>query len=321
MIPDLAQQIMDYRTRDKDRRMKPAGIRISEIGHPCARYLVHSVLDWDKAKTIDAGLALIFEEGKMQEMEIVRDLMAIRAKFWGQQDAVSWDEFGLVGHPDGKVYTNDEQTTFAVVEIKSLNPNWAAKMKTEEDLLNFNDLSRKYYAQLQAYMLLLNTEDGIFLMKNKSTGEITQINVRLDLTYAEGLLKKAKLAWSHIQAKTYPDKINCFGTCSKCRFAHVCCPDLIPEKKQIIASEQIAELLDRKEEIEDLASEYNQIMNTLKKSLPSVDGEFLCGHWAIKQKISHRKAEIEPRKAYSCVLRDYERIPDDVMILTGKEVA
>lgn len=317
-IPDLAKQIMEHRTKDRALAVKPAGIRISEVGHSCTRYLVHAVLDWDQRKPVDAGLSLIFGEGREQEDIIVRDLLDIRAKFWGQQDTVSWDQFGLVGHPDGKLYLDDAKTKFAVVEIKSTNEWTFSKLDKPTDFIDCSDLTRKWFSQLQLYMLLLNTEYGLFLMKERTWGKLKQINVTLDYALAESILKKAQTAWRHIQAKTYPERLNDLPTCSKCPFAQVCMPDLNAREKQVIASDEVAELLDRLAELEGAASDYDAVQKQLKKLLPDVEGEMVCGHWQISGKKINVKTNPKPASEFSYIRRKYDRLPDELFKPLGE---
>lgn len=82
--------------------------RASSAGHPCARYLVLERLNPEKKPPIDARLATLFDEGRIQERALVADLAEMGYDVERWQRALAWPALQLVGHPDFNVRKDGE---------------------------------------------------------------------------------------------------------------------------------------------------------------------------------------------------------------------
>ncbi len=300
-IPDLAKALKQYRLEKFGGASKPSGIRVSELGWPCTRYLVHAVLDWERRAEPSDWAKLRMQEGADRERIIMRDLNAIGASVWGQQDVIEWRELNIVGHPDAKWYyqqTNHVPAKFGPLEIKYTNAHYYGRLNEPADFLDGDIFLRKWYSQLQIYTLLLNCEIGFFLLEECPGGIPKMIKCPLDYDFAEGELRRAEDAQVYIAEANahpdkpveYPDKINEPGVCNRCSFAHVCMPDVRADSSiSVIEDQMIIELIDRREQLQALAAEHRAVVKQLNAILPVSVGQYMAGDFLIKQTMVDRK--------------------------------
>lgn len=242
--------------------------RASALGDPCELRLVIERTDWDKKAAHDLGLQYIFDEGNHQEKAIKRDLADAGIEVIGQQRPVEWKEHNITGHMDGFVLTDNGQIP---LEIKTCSPFTWVKIDIYDDLMR---LSRsrpwlaKWSAQMQIYLLLAEYEKGIILIKNKTTGRFKQINVPLDYSYAEALIKKADRIEGHVKNGTRPDFVEDKSLCLDCPLAHVCKPPLsYGDEMEVITDAEIIEMLERRMELAPTKKEYDELDRTVKDFL------------------------------------------------------
>ena len=275
----------------KERKIKIAPChtnRASSLGHSCERYLVLTRTAWDKKIPHDIGLQLIFDEGEIQENAVIRDLIDAGVKVTEQQKAFEWPKFQITGHLDLMVECDGWG---GPVEIKSMNPHIFDSINSLDDFKKYPWTAR-YIAQMQIYLLMNNSENGYFLLKNKSTGELRQIEIRLDYEFAESLLKKAERVNAHIENKTLPDFVKDPDECKRCAFfGHVCNPPLEFDAPVISDDPGLLEMLDRRAEIKEFSTEYNRIDKKIKERFKAdeYDGKsFVCGSHLIDIKKGFR---------------------------------
>lgn len=66
----------------------------------------------------------------------------------------------------------------------------------------------------------------MFILKNKSTGAIKTVDVKLDYELAEACVKTCEQINAHIKANTLPDRIKDVEVCAKCNMRTACCPGM-----------------------------------------------------------------------------------------------
>lgn len=279
--------------------------RASSLGDPCERRLVYERTSWEEKRPHDVGLQYIFDEGNLQEKAVIRDLEDAGIEVEQQQADFNWRVYQITGHLDGFIRGNG---TKVPVEIKSMSPYIWRTIDTMEDLQKF-PWTKRYMAQVVLYLLMSNKEEGILLLKNKSTGQIKQINIALDYDLAEELIQKAERINAHIEAGTLPDFVEDKSNCPECPFVHICNPPLIyGDELDIITDQEIILKLDRLDEIHDMHTEYDR----LKKSVKAALGDrrnVMAGNWAITVKDQEKKGyTVEPKtvRRYNII-----RIPDE----------
>lgn len=264
--------------------------RASEIGHPCFRYLYYCRLNWKDRKPADLSKLLVFEEGKLQEWKVIKDLQDCGIRIWAQGFSFGDEEFfkkhQISGTLDGKIDIDNKRLP---LEIKSMSPYIFGSINSVEDMTkNRNFWIQKYPAQMMIYLLGCDTDEGIFLIKNKSTGKIKQITINLDYDFAEELIKKADYINDCISSTKIPLPINDDNICSKCDFSHLCMPDRDFGKTEIFDMQEVKAMLDRREELLQAVKELDNIKENLKlfQDKPDViiSGEYrITGKWIVKK--------------------------------------
>ncbi len=207
--------------------------RASQLGADCERQLVYYRTRWQEAIPHDVDLELIFREGNYAERTLLAELVKLGFDVREQQVALEWKEYQITGHIDAVVIKGD---TAYPLEIKTMSPHiWDFVAKRGPKVYSWQEVEhafkkrpwlRKYYGQIQIYLLCKECETGILLLKNKVTGAIAQINVPLDYEYAENLIQRAERINQHVEQETLPDRIEWSeDVCGRCPFSHICCPD------------------------------------------------------------------------------------------------
>ena len=98
---------------------------------------------------------------------------------------------------------------------------------------------KKYPAQLMIYCFAEGLEFGLIIFKNKSSGQIKQFSVKLDLDYLDKIFAKARMINDIVKVivehggidaggsvDCLPERINKLRTCEGCDFNHICLPDI-----------------------------------------------------------------------------------------------
>lgn len=200
--PDIAEKIRKKIISERSKNIACNSVWASECGHDCMRYLVYQQCDWDKAKPVEDRLLFVFNEGNLQEDQLLLELQKAGIKVKDLQIHISIAEANITGKLDCVVMEEDSngQLAYLPCEIKSMSPNVFDAVNTVEDFSKYS-WTRKYYAQIQCY--LKNDSGfypyGYFLAKNKSSGEIKIIKdfdgsnaIKFNEPYWNELVKRAK---------------------------------------------------------------------------------------------------------------------------------
>ena len=299
-----------YEDKAKKIRVTPCHTnRASEAGHPCMRYLVLRRVKWQDMPLHDVRLQLIFDEGNNQERIVLRDLEDAGVRLIDQQRDYEWRQFQLTAHLDAKAVLSE--TEAAPIECKSMSDPIFRQITTLEDLLRSDKpWLKKYPAQIQLYLLLSNAERGFLILKNKSTGELKEIEVRLDLEYAEGILKKLEQINGHVAAGTIPPAMPYDeDICDRCPFFQTTC--LVEVKRTALVLSEDAELakdLDRREELKPLVDEYDKLDKAVKKKLTGQE-KVSCGNYLILGKKVQRKGyEVKASEYWQSTIKKIEEV-------------
>lgn len=200
--PDIAEKIRKKIISERSKNYACNSVWASECGHDCIRYLVYQQCDWDKAKPVEDKLLFVFNEGNLQEDQLLLELQKAGIKVKDLQIHISIAEANITGKLDCVVMEEDSNGNVAYLpcEIKSMSPNVYDAINTVEDFSKYS-WTRKYYGQIQCY--LKNDSGfypyGYFLAKNKSTGEIKIIKdfdgsntIKFNEPYWNELVKRAR---------------------------------------------------------------------------------------------------------------------------------
>lgn len=278
MLAKIKNIINAYLISDDERtgkRWRTNSIRASGIGDICERRLLYEIIRPEDSLPLSAELLSIFRLGKHFEGYVVSLLKESGIDVIAAQVSSAWDAFNITGHIDGKILVSQwaraakyhrlpysevdlDSREEMLLEMKGLNPNTAQQMNTVDDLLA-GSWTRRYVAQILIYLLLENLDRGLLLIINKSSGELTQIEIRLEdhLEYAESLIQRAERLnmlidyhrnlekskanaqgilgaatknnprvelFKNIDPDYMPLRINDIDECPRCQFRDVCCP-------------------------------------------------------------------------------------------------
>lgn len=290
-LPDIAGKWRAY--KEKKIRVSPQNtLRASSIGHPCDRYHYHSIHDWKEKALHDAVTQSIFDEGVLHESAAIDELKHAGFEIVEQQRAFQLDKPLITGHIDGVLRYNGEDFCF---DIKSTSPYIFEKMNSSEDMLfSKRFYHRMYPAQLQIYLLMGGHEIGLFIFKNKLTGELKPIWMQIDYDYAEQILKRAERVYKALREEKPPERINDFDICLECPFKHVCLPDLKSGPGvQLIDDVELAGMLERRESLVLFAKEFQDLDEEVKELGKKLgDGERICGDYLLKTEKKSRKNKV-----------------------------
>jgi hypothetical protein len=259
-------------------------VNASAVGHPCERSLTFDQL---RVAAANADLQPIFALGNTLERQAIIDmneaLAGTNISLVQQQTPLPPNPYGIGGQLDWKVKLRAADGRPGVVfpcEFKSTSPHAYDGIDTFEDMRDHRNLwIRKWPAQLTVYMVLTNTEAGLFLLRNKVTGRYKQINVPLDYEYAEGLLKRAERVKAAVAAynaaNTDEEKVKCLppriafepSVCESCSHYNVCIPDptTLPEANNRLWDVQLDALCRMREELRPKKDEFEEIDEQIKE--------------------------------------------------------
>lgn len=279
LVNEIVEKRKQY-LQNKIQRYPASNFRASDIPD-CNRYMVYSVLDWQKKELHDEGLQAIFERGNIEERQVVQDLMAIGFNFVSQQTPIEiknrQGEVICRGSIDGKIIYNKEAIP---CEIKSMNMNTFNSLNSLDDFTK-RPLHRKYLRQMQLYLFGNNEEAGIFILTNLQ-GHYKFIVVTLSMEECEWILQRLERNWEFVKKKEYPDPMGYNEKiCGWCGFKHLCLPEIKNEGSQMIDNPALEEKLERREDLKILVEEYDEIDSSIKDLFRNVPQAFIGKTWQI----------------------------------------
>ena len=267
--------------QEKIFRSRWKSIRASGIGDICDRRIYYYITCGELADEINTDLAAIFEEGKDQEPTVRRLLSELGFEVKKASFTANWDKYNISGGIDGII--SDNGTSY-IAEIKTVSEYAWRSVITPEDF-NEGYYNKKWYAQMQIYLLLFNHEKGIFILKRKQAKQLRIIEVQLDYAYAEGLLQKAERVNKAIEVGIEPGYLpNNPVECKRCAFfGKVCNPPLDFGDMAVIEDPELERKLERRAEIENVHKEYEVLDKELKERFREIPAA-ICGNYSITGK-------------------------------------
>jgi CRISPR/Cas system-associated exonuclease Cas4 (RecB family) len=290
--------------------------RASELGHPCLRYLVLNRTRWQEKTLHDARLQMIFDMGRMVEDLVFQDLREAGFAIVEQQRPFSWPKYQITGSIDFKIAVDGQAYP---CEVKSAAPNAFASINSVQDMLHHKwPYMRKYPAQLTLYLLMDNKERGLFLFKNKSTGEIKEIWLDLDFTFAESLVQKAEAINKHVAEGTLPDPMEYSeDICRECGFVHICLPDRIGKEVEVTDDGELLGLVTRYTELKPGAKEFDEVNERITELVKGRE-KILVGDYFIEGKWQARMSYDIPQEIKAQYQKPGQFWKKDIMKVEAK---
>lgn len=216
---DIASDIMNAIAK-QPREPARNYIGASIIGHECERAIYYS---YHNAPSIDFAprTKITFDVGKRLET-LILDYLDLAQYTIIRPDGNNKNLFcfdvangQFQGHLDGFLVIDGRNY---VLEIKTAN-NARFQIFKNKGIRAF---SETYYAQVQAYMGMTNTDRAIMVVMNKDNQEIESEWVDFDDAYYAKLRHRANRI---VDASEPPPKINSsplFHVCARCQFRETC---------------------------------------------------------------------------------------------------
>jgi CRISPR/Cas system-associated exonuclease Cas4 (RecB family) len=267
-----------------------ANTRASGIGNDCERALTYDRITPAEQRTKHTPeLQAIFELGKDFEKIAIHRLEAMGAEIVQRGRDYLDRRYELSGHVDAKIRM-PHWPRAVHTEIKGLNPYTGEGIDTLNDIRESRQAwVRKYYAQLQTYLLLAGEDLGVYVLFNKSTGWPKFIDCPIDYEYAETLLKRAERVKLHVAQNTLPDR-HLSADCRRCQFLAICAPDVdYGDGVLVLSDPEVEQLVKRRDELRAAASEFDAVDKALKNALPRREGEILIGDFVLTRTLQHRR--------------------------------
>ena len=303
----IVEKVLEAKAR-KIKQWPVNSNRASELGNECLKYLVLNRTRWEEKTLHNAKLQMIFDMGKMVEESVMQDLREAGFVIVEQQRPFSWAKYQITGSIDGKIVIDGK--TYPT-EIKSAAPFSFNSINSIEDMKRHKwHYMRKYPAQLTLYLLMDGKDRGLFIFKNKSTGELKEIFLDLDYDFAESLIKKAEAINKHVAEGTLPEPMEYSEEiCADCPFVHLCLPDRIGKEVEIVEDGRLLELLNRYAELKPVAKEYEDVDSQIKKLVEGrekiiVGNFFIEGKW-VDRKVYNIPTEI--KNQYETISRYWKK--------------
>ena len=275
-IASASERIDAYWEAQRERKYPVRSNRASELGHPCERYLTYQRLHWDKAEPKPASLMRVFNEGKYQGESIKATLREMGFVIREEELNFPPNSWNIGGRIDAKIGFNERE--MFVAELKSCSPFIFPKLDADYIRHPFDPKHwylRNYYAQMQLYLFLDTTtykdrpQEGLFVLKNKTSGEVKLVPITLDMDFADWLIERVeRVNLAVAKQELLPPNIN--PSCNECPYKTLCLPAI--ESDGCLTAEQnkeLDDLLTRRDALRTSRDEYNALDDAVKAMLLS----------------------------------------------------
>jgi hypothetical protein len=318
---DLAKDL----EKERARRLRgewsvyPRNNPIASDLHDCPRYHVLTLVAWDQKETPDVtGLTLI-RNGRESEDAEIQALLADGFKVTQTQrpfEIRSKDNKRMIlrGRSEGLIHASDG--TKIGFEIKDTSWFNFQRLNTEADLMQ-DVWTRKWWRQMQAYMIGHNEEECLLILRHR--GQRKFIVVKLDWDEAHKILDwcERSLALADELASrrftqdekipSIDEELNNRGieyyserkVCQSCPFFQRSCAPQVTwtDNKSLVLRPDLELEVTRHQELEPAAKEHASLDKKLKKA--GRGNTLVCGRWLLTGQWSEQKLQAQPAKPAS----------------------
>lgn len=227
----LVELILETRAANEIQR-RPNGLRPSELGRECARWLWLRLRWADDMEPISGRLYRLFETGQLQEARIVKELRSVGSEVFdvdpdNPREQISINTFD--GHSKGYLdsvlgdvpfskggWCVGEYKTHSEKSFKLLDKDGVAIAKPE------------HYAQMQIYMHEHRLEEALYYAVNKNDDQPYAEFIDYDKRYIERLYAKGERVVHGIDIPERLSNQPTFFTCKWCSANEVCFNKKLP---------------------------------------------------------------------------------------------
>lgn len=290
---DIEAKQRAHRLEKHSRVWRPVSTPATDLGYRCLRRIVYHRTKPEKATPISEGLASIFEEGDIHQREVRIELSRLGYEVVESEVHFRDNRLDISGAIDGKILDPDNFRNRIPAEIKSCAGN---PPRTDEDLKNHRGIYGRYWCQMQTYLFLDESWDGLFFFKDKQTGLLYVVPTHLDLAEMEFLLRKAETVRDHVKEGTLPDLIPDRSECTLCPWRDTVChpEEHAPDPLLLAVDRELEGQILRREELDGPRKEFAKIDKLLKTRFKATKGDrFMCGDFVIEKKPHGRGVRVD----------------------------
>lgn len=275
---ELTSKLDSEKERGEERWDHSHNNWMSEIHHPCLKFLVHCRRDWRQRQLIDIDGIWRVNEGIEQEWKAIKLLGDIGYIVDKSQRKVKLEKYKITGKIDGVIAIPDrvremlpepmrEMQKFPI-EIKTVNPNYWNTTRTIDELKKHPKFwINKIPSQLNLYLFGMRLPGGFLLIL--TFGKRPRILPMLyDPALAEYDCLRATQVNKHVEAGTYPEPIPYDPTLfSMCDFNHICKPIKTTAVSEINEGEEpvLEHYLDLKEQKHQFDALHKELIGSMDK--------------------------------------------------------
>lgn len=238
----------------------------------CKRYLVYSVLDWDKREEVSDERAMMMRGGSWIEQMVIRDLVECGVEVVEGQSVFELKKGGdvfLRGRIDGKILYEGMRIPF---EVKSVGDYVWEGIRSMDDLKK-KEWMKRYIWQMIMYLYGNNVECGVWIFVNR--GRKKFVIAEIDWDEADKMLRICEEAWECVKRREYPEGL-VGERCDFCGFRYLCLPDEKMEEAAFIMDDEFVEMIKRYEELKRYKEEYEVVYEAIKERVKG-EGRYFVG--------------------------------------------
>lgn len=212
--PDVVDAIYEACLREKKQESRRTYLGMSEIGHPCDRYLWLNYNGYPKLD-FDGRTARVFQCGHDREERIIADLLMAGFCISNRQREFNAFNGRFKGHCDGYITCGKSEPM--ILEVKTAKQEVFRRIQKE----GIQAVKPEYYAQAQCYMHCdFNVYMTLFVVENKNTQALYAEVIDYDLDVAKHYFARAGMI---LDAECPPDVMAETKTCKYCDFCGYVC--------------------------------------------------------------------------------------------------
>ena len=158
IVSEAIEQAQQIHLQGKIFRSRWKSLRASGLDDVCNRRIFYYMTCGELADEMTTDLVSIFEEGKDQEPGVRRYLSELGFEIKKAGSNEVWDKFNISGSIDGIL---EYQGKKFIAEIKTVSDYAWEKLHKPEDFKE--GYYKKWFGQMQIYLLLFGYEQGLFI--------------------------------------------------------------------------------------------------------------------------------------------------------------
>lgn len=195
---------------------------VSELGHPCDRYLWYRFRWFLKPAKIKGSLRRLFNRGHQEEKVVIKELKKVGVKVLSTQDRAVACHGHVQGHLD-LVLTNiaDAPKTKHLGEIKTSREKYFKELvKSDSAQKGFPS----HYSQMQGYMHLFKLKRALYINTHKDSDNRYYERIKYNKQFCVNMFQRAEeIVISTIEPEPISTNPNFYRCGEKwCEFREIC---------------------------------------------------------------------------------------------------